>query len=190
MIAIQRVTNGFGERVMAAYTASMRIEQFIQQPFSSLNAAVSTFTGQNIGAGKQERAVGGLRVGLAISSCFAVAVTAVFMAAANILISCFVSGTEVVTLGANALRLTSCFYISLGAIHVTRGFLNGAGDTGYALANGMAEVITRVGLSYILTKTSLGCWGIWVTTGITWLVTAIVGIVRYKCGKWKIKSLV
>ena len=52
MVALQRVTNGFGETVMAAYTVSMRIEQFVQQPFSSLNAAVSTFTGQNIGAGK------------------------------------------------------------------------------------------------------------------------------------------
>lgn len=56
MVALQRVTNGFGETVMATYTVSMRIEQFVQQPFSSLNAAVSTFTGQNIGAGKEKRA--------------------------------------------------------------------------------------------------------------------------------------
>jgi putative MATE family efflux protein len=190
MIAIQRVTNGFGETVMAAYTASMRIEQFIQQPFTSLNAAVSTFAGQNIGAGKRSRAVKGLHVGLIISSVFAVVVAAVFMAISGLLVSCFVSGEEVIALGGSALKLTSCFYLSLGVIHVTRGFLNGAGDTGYALVNGLAEVITRIGLSIILTQTALGCWGIWVTTCATWFVTAVVSLIRYKQGKWKDKCLV
>ena len=70
MVALQRVTNTFGEMVMAAYTASMRIEQLVQQPFSSLNAAVSTFTGQNIGAEKDERAIKGLRTALRMSAFF------------------------------------------------------------------------------------------------------------------------
>ena len=55
MVALQHVTNTFGETIMAAYTVSMRIEQFIQQPFQSLNVAVATFTGQNTGAGQNER---------------------------------------------------------------------------------------------------------------------------------------
>ena len=190
MIAIQRVTNGFGESVMTAYTATMRIEQFIQQPFSSLNAAISTFAGQNIGADKRERAVKGYRLGLAISSGFALFVTAVFLFAANGLVNCFVSGAEVIRIGATGLRLTSCFYIFLGIIHVTRGFLNGAGDTGYAMVNGLAEVISRVGLSLVLTNISLGYWGIWSTTCATWFVTAVISFIRYKHGKWKQKSIV
>ena len=75
-------------------------------------------------------------------------------------------------------------------IHVLRGFLNGAGDTGYALANGLTEVITRVGLSLVLTKTALGCGGIWLTTCITWLFTALVSLIRYKSGAWTRKSIV
>lgn len=189
MIAIQRVTNGFGEVVMAAYTASMRIEQFVQQPFSSLNAALSAFAGQNIGAGKPERAVKGMRVSLLISSAFAAAMALIFFFAAEPLIGVFVSGAGVIAMGGAALKLTSLFYVSLGAIHVTRGFLNGAGDTTYALANGLAEVICRVGLSLLLTQTALGCGGIWLTTCITWFVTAIVGITRYLGGKWKTKAI-
>lgn len=187
MIAIQRVTNGFGEIVMAAYTASMRVEQFVQQPFSSLNAALSAFAGQNIGAGKQERAVRGLRISLLISSGFAAAVALIFFFAAKPLSGIFVTGSAVIDMGGAALRLTSLFYIALGAIHVTRGFLNGVGDTGYALVNGLAEVVCRVGLSVLLTRTVLGCGGIWLTTCVTWFVTALVGILRYKSGAWKKK---
>lgn len=190
MIAIQRVTNGFGESVMAAYTASMRIEQFVQQPFSSLNAALSAFVGQNIGAGERNRALKGCKVSLMISSCFAAIAAVIFFFTSKILASCFVSGADVVTMCGAAISLTACFYVFLGTIHVMRGFLNGAGDTGYALVNGLTEVVTRVGLSLLLTKTFLGCGGIWLTTCFTWLFTAIVSIVRYKSGAWRKKSIV
>ena len=59
MVFLQRAANTFGETVMAAYTVTMRIEQLIQQPFQSLNAAISTFTGQNTGADKPLRVING-----------------------------------------------------------------------------------------------------------------------------------
>lgn len=191
MTALQRVTNGFGENVMAAYTVSMRIEQFVQQPFSSLNAAVSTFTGQNIGAGKSDRAVRGLRSALKISTVFAFVVIILFILFGRQLTSCFVSGDNVIYIASRAIVMTGCFYWALGIIHTVRGFLNGAGDTGYALVNGTAEVICRIGLSLILTSVSfIGYWGIWLTTCCTWFITAAVSVIRYKSGRWKSKSVV
>lgn len=190
MIAIQSVTNTFGETVMAAYTVSMRIEQFVQQPFSSLNAAMSAFVGQNIGAGKQKRAINGLHIGLRISTVFSLAVILVFLFLSQNLVGCFVKGNDVIAIGSKAIILTSFFYISLGAIHVSRGFLNGAGDTGYAFVNGLVEVICRIGLSVTLTRISfIGHWGIWTTTCITWFATAVISILRYKQGKWKCKAI-
>lgn len=190
MIALQRVTNGFGEYVMAAYTVSMRIEQFVQQPFSSLNAAVSTFTGQNIGAGKKDRAVKGLRASLKISTIFAFGVLLLFVMFGHHLTACFVSGEEVIYIASRAIVMTGCFYWALGIIHTVRGFLNGAGDTGYALVNGIAEVICRIGLSLLLTSIAfIGHWGIWLTTCLTWFVTAMVSGIRYKSGKWREKAL-
>ena len=86
--------------------------------------------------------------------------------------------------------MTGCFYWALGIIHTVRGFLNGAGDTGYALVNGAAEVICRIGLSLLLTSVSfIGHWGIWLTTCCTWFVTAAVSVVRYKSGRWKNKAV-
>lgn len=189
MVALQRVTNGFGETVMAAYTVSMRIEQFIQQPFSSLNAAVSTFTGQNIGAGRSDRAVKGMVSVIKISVIFAFAVLVIFILFGRAITGIFVSGSDVIFIASRAIVLTGCFYWALGIIHTVRGFLNGAGDTGYALVNGTAEVICRIGLSILLTSVSaIGHWGIWLTTCCTWFVTAAVSLMRFKSGKWKNKA--
>ncbi len=191
MVALQRVTNTFGETVMAAYTASMRIEQLVQQPFSSLNAAVSTFAGQNIGAEKTERAINGYKTAMKASIVFAVVMVAVFMAFGGAITGLFVSGDEVIEIGAMALRLTSVFYVFLGTIHVTRGFLNGAGDTGYALINGAAEVVSRILFSLILTAIpAIGYVGIWLTTCITWLLTAVISVVRYKSDVWRKKGII
>lgn len=190
MVALQRVTNSFGETVMAAYTVSMRIEQFVQQPFSSLNAAVSNFTGQNIGAGKDQRAVKGLWAAVKASVIFAAAVLILFIFFSKYIVGWFVSGKKVITIGSAAMIMTACFYSFLGIIHTVRGFLNGAGDTGYALVNGAAEVICRVGFSMILTRIAfIGYWGIWLTTCLTWFFTAVISLARYKGGKWKTKGL-
>lgn len=181
MTALQRVTNGFGENVMSAYTVSMRIEQLVQQPFASLNAAVSTFTGQNIGAGKKERAVSGLRFSVKLSTAFALTVLILFILFGRPLTACFVSGENVIYIASRAIVITSCFYTALGIIHTTRGFLNGMGDTGYALVNGSAEVICRIGFSLLLTSIPIiGYWGIWLTTCLTWLITAAVSVIRCK----------
>ena len=191
MVALQSVTNSFGNAVMTAYTVSMRIEQFIQQPFSSLGAADATFTGQNIGAGKSDRAVKGLKQSIKLSTAFAVIVMGVFFLLSRNLVGFFISGEDSVDIAVKALLMTCCFYIPLGLIHTIRGFLNGCGDTGYAVVNGMSEVITRIGLSLILTRiSSVSYWGIWITTCATWVVTALVSLLRFKGGKWKLKSKV
>ncbi|MCR5816398.1 MAG: MATE family efflux transporter [Ruminococcus sp.] len=190
MVALQSVTNGFDETVMAAYTASMRIEQLVQQPFISLGAAVTAFTGQNIGAGKEERAVRGLKVSLKISSVFAVVMFIIFTLFGKNIMGIFVSGEQTIEIGALALILTGCCYVPLGSIHTTRGFLNGTGDTGYALVNGLTEVICRIGFSLILTRIPFISWkGIWITTSITWIATGAVGLLRYKGGKWRLKAI-
>ena len=190
MTMLQRVTNGFGKTVMTAYTASMRVEQLIQQPFFSLNTALATFAGQNIGAGASERAERGLRAGLRISSCIAIVVMVVFQFTGGMIIRCFISGAEAVSIGYFALRITSLCYVPLGSIHVVRGFLNGAGDTTYAFMNGMAEVICRIGGALIMTKVfGIGYGAIWYTTCVTWTVTGLVGWIRYCGGAWRSKAI-
>lgn len=186
MVMLQRTANGFGEDVMAAYTATMRVEQLVQQPFASLNVAMSTFAGQNIGAGKPERAVKGFHKCVLTGFVFSVVMLLLFMLLSYQIVGIFVDKPEVLSIGEMALKLSSLFYFPLGLIHITRGMLNGAGDVGYALINGIAEVVGRIGFASVLVLIpGVGHWAVWGTTCLTWVLTAAMSLIRYKSGKWR-----
>ena len=189
-IFLQMIVNEFGEVVVSANTAVGRFEQLVQQPFNSLGAAMSTFTGQNIGAGKLERVKKGLRSGTMMCAVFSLIMLPVAYLGGGVIMRMFVDDVQVINFGAQALKITSVFYFALGMIYVIRGLLNGAGDSTYAMMNGVVEVIGRVGFAKPLTMIpAIGVWGIWYTTGVTWCLTAVISIIRYAGGKWKRKSL-
>lgn len=191
-IALQAVVNGFGPDVASAYTITGRIEQLVQQPYGSLGMALTSYSGQNIGAKKKERVVEGFRKATLIVLVFSLVMLPLFFFLGKYICGIFVKeeATSVISLGASALRITSPFYFALGMIYVPRAVLNGCGDTGFAMINGLTEVVCRILFSNILTRIPiLGYWGIWITTGLTWGVTALVCVMRYKGGKWQYKSL-
>ncbi len=191
MISLQKTANSFGDTVVAAYTATMRVEQLIQQPFNSLGTALSTFSGQNIGAGKPERVVTGYRRSMLITAGFGTLMLAVFALTANYIVGFFVTDALVVEIGGKALLLSACFYVPLGFIHTTRGLLNGAGDVLFAFLNGLAEVIGRIGFAAVLVMIpGVGMWSVWLTTCLTWVLTAVMCLIRYKSGIWRKKCLV
>ncbi|WP_160676339.1 MATE family efflux transporter [Clostridium sp. C8-1-8] len=191
LVALQRVVNGFGETAVAAFTATSRIEQLIQQPFNSLGAALSTFSGQNMGANKLERVKKGYRKSILIVAGFSLIALLAAQLGGRAIMEVFVKDEAVIELGAKAIKLTSLMYFPLGMIHITRGLLNGTGDAFYAMINGMVEVIGRVGFSSGLAVFPVfGVWSVWITTGLTWFITAIASVIRYRQGKWKEKSLV
>lgn len=180
MIYLQRTANSFGDTVMASYTATMRVEQIIQQPFSSLSTAVSSFSGQNIGAGKKERIKTCYRQSMKLAIEFSIIMLIVFLLFSKNVVSIFVKEPEVIAIGGIALKVSACFYIFLGTIHVTRGLLNGIGDVKFALMNGIAEVVGRIGFASILVHIPfIGYMAVWGTTCLTWVLTAIMSVIRY-----------
>ena len=184
-IFLQGVINGFGESVVAANTALGRIEQLVQQPYNSLGAAITTFTGQNVGAGKVDRVKKGYQVGLISVVIFSLVMLIPGQFLGEQIVGIFVQDEEVIAIGAKGFAITSWFYFFLGMIYVARSVLNGAGDAIYAMINGVMEVAGRVGFALPLTMIPfIGMWGVFLTTGFTWTVTGIVSMLRYKQGKW------
>lgn len=192
MIFLLRTANSFkNEAVIAAYTATMRVEQLIQQPFASLGAALSTFTGQNMGAGHSERVITGYRKSVRVIIAFSLIMLAIFTLFGRYIIGIFVEESTVVEIGAAALKLSSCFYIFLGFIHTTRGLLNGAGDVSYTMFNGFLEVAGRIGFALLLVNIpAVGYWAVWGTTCLTWLITGLMSLLRYLGGKWKKRAII
>ncbi len=185
-IALQAVVNRFGETAVAAFTATNRIEQLVQQPYNTICAALATFTGQNLGAGKRKRVRTGFRRCMQITAIFSAVMLVVAWAGGGIMMRLFVREEAVISMGVLALRITCWFYFPLGVIYVTRGLLNGASDGAFAMISGGVEVAGRVGLAaVILLIPVVGVYGVWWASGITWTITAIAGYARYRSGRWK-----
>ncbi len=190
-IILQKFVNSFDAAVVTAFTVTNRVEQIVQQPFASLSTAISTFTAQNIGAGKTERARRGLIQAVKLVFVFSLVMFAVCFSFGNLIIRCFVQDTAVIAIGTRGLTILSTMFFPLGIIYVTRGLLNGANDSFYAMINGFIEVSGRVIFSLILVYLiPIGIWSVWFATGFTWILTAVAGTIRYKQGLWVRRSIV
>lgn len=190
-IMLQKVVNGFGPTIMAAFTVAGRFEQLIQQPFNSLGAALATYTGQNMGANNIERIKKGFWSATKISVIFSLLMLPVARFGGEGIMSLFTHEADVIREGAKGIRITCFFYSALGMIYVTRNVLNGAGDVKFAMLSGIVEVVGRVGLAKPLTFVpGIGMMSIWFTTGLTWLLTAVISCIRYAGGKWRTKGII
>lgn len=178
--ALQRFVNGFGTVAMAAYTATNRVEQLIQQPYGSLSTGLSTYSAQNFGAGKTNRLKEGLRDGMIITAILSLLAFILAQFFHNNIIQLFVNEPDVIALGGQALRITSWFYIFLGTIYAVRGILNGVGDILFSFINGFIEMLSRIFLPImIVSVTNLGVWSIWWTAGLCWFLSALFCVLRY-----------
>ena len=178
--ALQSVVNSFGPVAMAAYTATNRLEQLVQQPFGSMSMALSTYSGQNMGAGRWDRIRAGFRDCLLAMGVLAGLMTLIMQLFGGTLVGMFVQEGDVIELGRTALRITSIFYVFLGVIYVCRGVLNGVGDAFFSFINGFVEIIGRVGLPLLLLRvTSAGVQTIWITAGMTWMLAGFSCVARY-----------
>ena len=121
-----------------------------------------------------------------ISTIFSLFMIPVGWLGAEAIMGMFTDNPQVIIEGAKGIRITCLFYGPLGIIYVTRNILIAVGDVKYAFISGIVEVGGRVGFSKPLTYVpAIGMLSIWYTTGLTWLLTAIISYVRYAGGKWQ-----
>ncbi len=178
--ALQTVVNSFGATAVAAYTATNRLEQLVQQPFGSMSMALSTYSGQNKGAGKTDRIRAGFKDSMLAMIVLSAGMLVMMQLFGNRLVGLFVQEEDVIALGGQALKITSLFYVFLGVIYVSRGVLNGVGDAVFSFINGVVEIAGRVGLPLLLLHfTAIGVWSIWITAGLTWMLAGVSCILRY-----------
>lgn len=192
MIAVQGLVNSFGAVTMAAYTAAGRLDSFATMPSMNLSMSVSTYTGQNLGAGKMERVKDGLIAALKIMAVISILMSALVFLFGPKLIAIFIdaSEAEVIRRGVDYMKTVSIFYPVFGIMLLFNGLLRGAGDTKIPMFTTLFNLGVRVIAAYYLSSTSLGYRGIWISLPVGWCVGSIIPVARYFSGKWKEKSLV
>ena len=179
-MALQRVVNSFGATTVAAFTAVSRIEQVIHQPYQTMGATMSTYTGQNYGAKKVDRIKAGYRTSLFLIIAFTLLMLPIMQLFGKQIVSIFVNDRDVIEMGSKAIRITSLFYIFLAVIYDIRGVLGGLGDAAFSLINGIIEVIGRCSLPFLLCAIpAISVWGLWWATGIVWFLAGFTAWLRY-----------
>ena len=185
-IIIQGVINGFGAGVIAGYSASVKLNNLVITSFTTLGNGISNYTAQNIGAGKLERIKEGFRAGIKLVWILSVPLFLTYFFAGKWLLYLFVEDPSVLALqtGVAFLRILSPFYFIISAKLVADGILRGSNMMNKFMIATFTDLILRVGLAIILSKTALGSVGIWSAWPIGWTVAAILSVMFYKSGKW------
>ena len=186
-IVIQGAINGFGTGVMAGYSAGVKLNNLVVTSFTTLGNGVSNFTAQNLGAGKTERIDQGFRAGLGLVWAVCLPVAAAYLLAGRQLLCLFIDTPTQTALdtGVTFLRLLSPFYFVVSAKLTADGVLRGTGSMGRFMAATFTDLILRVTLALVLSRTGLGATGIWLAWPISWTAATVLSLLFYHTGPWR-----
>lgn len=185
-IVIQSVINGFGPAVMAGYSASVKLNNMVITSLTTLGNGISNFTAQNLGAAKYDRIKAGFRAGLKLVWALCIPLVLLYEFAGKWLVYIFLespTGAAMDT-GVLFLRIVSPFYFVVAAKLVSDGILRGAGMMKKFMIATFTDLVLRVALAEILSRTALGTTGIWLSWPIGWTIAAILSILFYVTAKW------
>ena len=183
---MQRAVNQFGSDAAAAYAAGNRTEQIFMCLSFSIGMAIGTFCGQNIGAREYERVKAGMRCGYLINLIYTVVMGVIMFFFAPQVIGIFTDSSQVVKIGVPMVRITAVFAPVLGFVFIFQNFLRSASDIAPTIWMSGCEIGARSVLSFVFAALA-GYFGVWWATPIGWTGSALIGLLRYRGGKWKIK---
>jgi Na+-driven multidrug efflux pump len=186
-IFLVRIVNDFGAQASAGYTIAIRIIIFSILPSFGMASAAATLVGQNLGAGKPDRAEKSVWMTGHFNFVFMLSISIIYILFAENLIKLFISDPEVIPYGRDCLR-----YISFGYAFYAYGMIvvqsfNGAGDTTTpTFINLFCHWLIQIPLAYALAlPLGFGPKGVYIAIAIAESTVAVVGIVWFRRGKWK-----
>lgn len=186
-IVIQSIINGFGAPVMAGYSAAVKLNNLVITSFTTLGNGISNYTAQNLGAKKLARIKEGFRVGVKMVWMLSLPLFLLYFFGGSIVLKLFMDQPTELAMqtGINFLRILSPFYFVVSAKLVADGILRGAGMMSRFMVATFTDLILRVVLAFVFSKTALGATGIWCAWPIGWCVATVVSIWFYRRGPWQ-----
>ena len=188
---LMRVVADHGTAAVAAYGTGLRFHMLILMPAFAIGGAAATMVGQNLGAGKPQRAHKAAWLATGIDSLIMVLSALVLMFFAAPLIRLFNSDPQVVAIGAQYLVIVSPFYVFAAIGIVLSRALNGAGDT---MAPMFITILTLWGLQVPLAVGLSKLWypatyGIWWAIAAAMVVNGLLTAAWFQTGRWRHKKV-
>ena len=190
MMALIWIVDQYGTNVVAAYSVASRIDMFASIPAMTFSYGLSTFVGQNIGAGKWERTRKGFHKTLWITTVMSVALALIIGLFSHAIMTAFTRNIVVINVGSQYLQIVASFYVLFSLMFVIQGILRGAGDTLVPMFITLFALWgVRIPAAYVLSH-YFGIVGIWWSIPTGWVVGMLLAWVWYLKGNWKTKSII
>lgn len=197
MLVVQSLTNSFGEQFIAANVIVMRVDGFAMLPNFSFGTAMTTYAGQNVGAGAYDRVSKGAKQGTFMALGTSAVITGLILLFGKHLMGIFTNTDSLVTLSMRMMRILAVGYIAMAVTQSLSGVMRGAGDTLTPMwISLVTTIIVRVPLAYglvYLTKSAQYPKGreecIFISLLISWIFGALVTAIFYRKGKWRQTAL-
>ncbi len=197
MLIVQSLTNSFGEQFIAANVIVMRVDGFAMLPNFSFATAMTTYAGQNVGAGSYDRVVKGAKQGTFMAIGTSAVITALILLFGKPLMGIFTNTESLVILSMNLMRILAVGYIAMAVTQSLSGVMRGAGDTMTPMwISLVTTILVRVPLAYGLVYLSRSAQYpqgrkecIFVSLLISWIIGALATALFYRRGKWRQTAL-
>lgn len=197
MIVVQSLTNSFGEMFIAANVIVMRVDGFAMLPNFSYGTAMTTYSGQNTGAGNYERIAKGAKQGTLLAVGTTAVLTGLILIFGRQLMGIFTTTEALVEMSMKLMCILAVGYMAMAVTQSLSGVMRGAGDTMTPMwISLITTVVIRVPLAYgiaYLTRSELYPGGrsecIYISLLCSWLLGALITTIFYKIGRWKKKAL-
>jgi Na+-driven multidrug efflux pump len=186
-VGLVRILSTFGSAALAGYTIAVRVVMFALLPSWGMANAAATLVGQNLGAGRPERAEQAVQRAALYNLAFLGSVGLLFVLMAPSVIAIFSSEPEVLSHGMHALRIVASGFLFYAYGMVYGQAFNGAGDTRTpTLINLLCFWLWEVPLAYLLARLlNLGPSGVFASVPIAFSTYAIVAVLLFRRGRWK-----
>ena len=150
-IMLQSANNALGRDCVAAFTAAMRIKMFVICPAESLGIAMSTFAGQNYGAGKPKRVWAGVKSTFVMGMIYVAAISTVLFLFSDTITLLFVDASDTAIIANTVLanHVAATFLPMLALLCNLRYTIQGVGFTNFAMLSGVMEMIARTVVSVV-----------------------------------------
>ena len=189
-LIIQRFANGFGADLVAAMTIVTKLDMFAMMPINSLSQTLSTFVGQNVGAGKDDRVRQGVRMMTITIISLSIALAAVIAAFGKPLMRVFTPDETVISIGAVCLYIMVFSYWGTALQQTYSGLLRGAGDAMFPAAVMIGAVLLRIPGTYLLAVRTGDYRGIFYCMCAAAILGGLVLLFYYRSGVWKNRNAV
>ncbi len=190
MMALMGIVNTFGTDVVAAYTAAGRLDMLAVIPAMVFAQALSSFVGQNMGAGNISRVKQGLWKTLIMTLAVSAFMTTIVILFKYPLMGMFTEDSEVIRIGGEYLTIVTSFYLVFTTMFIFSAVMRGAGDTIVPMFITLFALwFIRIPAAVLFSK-HLGEVGIWWSIPCGWIIGMLLSGIYYKMGRWKNKVVV